>query len=294
MPNLFLVGAPRCATTSLAAFLASHPQIQMSRKKEPHYFGSDLHDPSSVKDRDDYLALFREEDEPTKYRADGSVWYLYSQTAAEEIRAVSPDAKILIALRDPFEMMASLHAKHVFTGHQKIKDFTQAYRTYCADTDVPKTESFRNTICYRTAADFHPQIMRFVEQFGRENVHFCLFDDLIASPDQTTEAILAFLGLSGSDELVLPQLNTGRKKSDALPAKLYRSIRFRASKVLGPLPGVKFALKAIDKVASPQDARLPAPSIPEELRQEIEAALRPGVTALEELLSRPLHHWMRL
>src|SRR5215510_8218327 len=34
----FLVGAPRCGTTSLAVALAQHPQICFSEPKEPHFF----------------------------------------------------------------------------------------------------------------------------------------------------------------------------------------------------------------------------------------------------------------
>ena len=37
-PDFFLVGAPRCGTTSLSRYLAANPQVCFSRPKEPHYF----------------------------------------------------------------------------------------------------------------------------------------------------------------------------------------------------------------------------------------------------------------
>ena len=37
-PNLFIVGAPKCATTTLHEYLARHPECYMSRIKEPAYF----------------------------------------------------------------------------------------------------------------------------------------------------------------------------------------------------------------------------------------------------------------
>lgn len=40
-PNFFIVGAPKCGTTSLAHWLAGHPQVFMSPVKEPHFFNTD-------------------------------------------------------------------------------------------------------------------------------------------------------------------------------------------------------------------------------------------------------------
>ncbi|HEY6366539.1 MAG TPA: hypothetical protein VI585_17280 [Candidatus Binatia bacterium] len=37
-PDFFLIGAPRCGTTSLSGYLADNPQVCFSRPKEPHYF----------------------------------------------------------------------------------------------------------------------------------------------------------------------------------------------------------------------------------------------------------------
>ena len=41
-PNLFIVGAPKCGTSSMYDYLAQHPDIYMSERKEPRFFGSDL------------------------------------------------------------------------------------------------------------------------------------------------------------------------------------------------------------------------------------------------------------
>jgi len=39
-PNLFVLGAPKCGTTSLVHWLGQHSEIFFSPKKEPHYFFS--------------------------------------------------------------------------------------------------------------------------------------------------------------------------------------------------------------------------------------------------------------
>ncbi len=41
-PNFFIVGAPKSGTTALYSYLTQHPQIFMSRLKEPQFFASDI------------------------------------------------------------------------------------------------------------------------------------------------------------------------------------------------------------------------------------------------------------
>jgi Sulfotransferase family len=41
MPNLFLIGAAKAGTTALYDYLAQHPQVFLSRIKEPMFFSRD-------------------------------------------------------------------------------------------------------------------------------------------------------------------------------------------------------------------------------------------------------------
>ncbi|HEY3521257.1 MAG TPA: hypothetical protein VGK80_09470, partial [Rhodanobacteraceae bacterium] len=88
-PNLFLVGAPKCGTTSLYEYLRKHPQIFFPTgeeestywlAKEPAYFCVDLNLPAekSIKDEQVYLALYGGA-EGYKWRGDASAFYLYSK-----------------------------------------------------------------------------------------------------------------------------------------------------------------------------------------------------------------------
>ena len=55
-PDFFIVGGPKCGTTSLAAWLGEHPKVFMSSYKEPHYFNTD--DKRVVDTLDYYRSLF--------------------------------------------------------------------------------------------------------------------------------------------------------------------------------------------------------------------------------------------
>src|SRR3954451_8355637 len=77
----FVVGAPRCGTTSLSRYLADHPEICFSEPKESHYFAlSDMGDLPDhelrQKIRGEYLARFFPTKREAPVMAEGSVTYL--------------------------------------------------------------------------------------------------------------------------------------------------------------------------------------------------------------------------
>lgn len=55
-----------------------------------------------------------------------SVWNLYSTIAAQQIQVFNPEAKIIILLRNPVDMMYALHSNHVFNDNENITDFEEA------------------------------------------------------------------------------------------------------------------------------------------------------------------------
>ena len=96
-PDFFLVGAFKSGSTALYEQLRRHPQIFMPFHKEPLYFGDDLTRRYGRMSEDDYLRLFRDA-KPNQRVGEASTWYLYSESAAREIREFSPDAQILVCL----------------------------------------------------------------------------------------------------------------------------------------------------------------------------------------------------
>src|SRR5215831_7215316 len=119
-PDFFIVGAPRCGTTAMGQFLAAHPDIFMSRK-EMHVFGKDLHFGKRFYRRslETYVSEFAGAD-AKKRAGEGSVWHLFSTQAAAEIKAFNPEARIIIMLRDPVEMMFSLYHEFRWDGNEHL------------------------------------------------------------------------------------------------------------------------------------------------------------------------------
>ena len=108
-PNLFIVGAPKCGTTALSAYLKTHPDIFVLKEKEVHYFCFDFSKryprPSSMQE---YLHHFRN-GRGKKVIVDASPLYLYSNCAIKNAYEFNPKAKFIAMARNPCEMVPSLH-----------------------------------------------------------------------------------------------------------------------------------------------------------------------------------------
>ena len=105
-PNFFIVGAAKAGTTSLYQYLKQIPGIYMSPVKEPHYFSRrvipDDHHYRPIRDKEKYLSLFKKVNNE-KVVGEASPTYLRDPEAPRLIHQVSPNARILISLRDPIE-----------------------------------------------------------------------------------------------------------------------------------------------------------------------------------------------
>jgi len=126
--NLFIIGAPKCGTTSLYDILNSQEAIEMSSVKEPHFFSKDLTEntpinikkrkkikyknrkitkrhSSYIESREVYESLWTNSNQA--YYGEASPSYLYSNIAAEEIFRYNPNSKIIVILRNPYERLFS-------------------------------------------------------------------------------------------------------------------------------------------------------------------------------------------
>jgi hypothetical protein len=209
IPNLFIVGAPKCGTTSLYEYLRQHPQIFFpfdddgySRIKEPNHFCPELEilDKDAITDLGEYLSLYQGSGDAT-WRGDASTNHLFSELAAERIKDFCPDARILVMLRPPVDWMRSYHSELLRHHHEDIVDFHEALD---ASEDrrnglrIPPQTSVPKCLDYFAMSNFAPQVERYYRVFGRDAVKVVLLEDMVAAPEETFREILQFLGVDSS------------------------------------------------------------------------------------------------
>jgi hypothetical protein len=260
-------------------YLKQHPQVFLSLLKEPLFFCSDLsRQPLAVADEDEYLSLFNGSD-GARAIGEGSVWYLLSAAAPAAIEHFSPGAKILVFLRDPVDMMHSLHALYLRTGNEDLTDFAAAIDAEddrAAGRRLPPGVYFPEGLLYRRVASYAVQVERYLRLFGRQRIHVTLFDDLKADPAAAYREILLFLGV---DPGFQPELAAG-------PA----NVRVRGQ-VLQQLRAASPAVRSKVKTGKLSHAGPKPGPVPPELRARLNRQLRPDVQAVSTLLARDLSAW---
>jgi hypothetical protein len=199
-PDLFIVGAPKSGTTSLYEYLKGHPDVFMSVVKEPCYFARDLALDDSgnflVYGRDEklYYDLFSEAGDAAR-AGEGSTRYLYSQDAPALIHEASPNAYVIAMLRNPVDMIHSLHAHKLAAGTEDEPDFEKALEQEAdrhAGRSIPK-HSNPKLATYRDRAMFAQQLPRWFETFGKERVHVGILEDMVRDPAAEFRRVLEFL-----------------------------------------------------------------------------------------------------
>jgi len=190
IPSFFIVGAPRCGTSSLFAYLDAHPRIYACEPKEPYHFNSDIAlSWRPFADRRDYLQLFAGAREH-QVAGEATVLYLYSKAALRGIQALSPSARIIIMLRDPVEVLQSYHALNLLLLNEDLEDLERAL---AAEEDrragrrIPWTCETPFALQYSTIVRYAEHVQRYLEAFGPDRVKCILFDDLKREPTGSTE-----------------------------------------------------------------------------------------------------------
>lgn len=145
IPNLFIAGVAKSGTTVLANYLGQHPDVFMSKIKEPNFFTSQelseaqlYYKTKPIKDRKDYLSLFKEASQE-KWKGEASVSYFFYKECANRIKQFSPEAKVILVIRHPIDRAYSHYlmdkrlgfVKHTFEdiSLNPIK-FKQHYEQY--------------------------------------------------------------------------------------------------------------------------------------------------------------------
>ena len=304
LPDFFIVGHAKCGTTALHQMLREHPQIHMPLK-EPRFFAPELRSrfrrlgpgrlPSTLAD---YLALFAPA-RPDQLTGEASPQYLRSQTAAERIARVAPDARIIAILREPTSFLRSFHLQALHNHNETEKDFAKALGLEAARRGgrrIPWFAQSPQALLYSDHVRYAEQLRRFHEMFPPERVLVLIYEDFRRDNAATVREVLRFLGVD--DTVPIAAIQT-----DPLPAvrsrllhelllavsvvrrKLHgRRARSGRSAITAPWGGGRSAWRRLLR----HGAYVPQSAPDEPLMRELRRAFKPEVVAVSEYLERDL------
>lgn len=236
LPNLVIIGAQKCGTTTLHSVLDRHPLIEMTTPKEQEIFAWD--DWEKRLDRLEGQYSVR-----SVIRGEGTPIYLHDPLCAERISSIDPEMRILCILRHPTARAYSHYWHNVKRGQETLS-FPSALAIE-RERLGKDFESWR-AYSYVTRGYYHHYLEPFKAKFG-DRLMVIGMTDLLRDPANQLGRVLRFLELDSSDlaDYTLPNDNAfkmprSRRAAQAarqgkkwpvtrLPARILRGFNLKES-----------------------------------------------------------------
>ncbi|MAT93466.1 MAG: hypothetical protein CME59_12775 [Halioglobus sp.] len=296
-PNLFIVGAQKSGTSALAGWLSQHPQVCMSFPKEPGYLafgdaGYPFPDSSGrlapatryvVTSYEKYLALFADATAEQHVLGEASTWYLVTPGMAQKLRDYSPDARIIIILRNPVE---------------------RAYSAWChaRGDGVESCESFRESLAleeergepefllrYHRMGRYADDVRSYQEAFPADRLLILFYDDMRADPAAFWHGVCTFLDIDADIE---PPYERRYNRSGQPRSRLLQGVlrHYHLKRILRKVIPHNLGLLIKDRL---EDINLRSlPPMDAATRDELRAYYREDVQTLSRLTGRDLGAWL--
>lgn len=300
LPDVFVIGAPKAGTTSIANWLDDRDDVCVSTPKEPYYWAADyprLRRHYGFDTRKAYEGLYDSVAAAQAVRrVDGSTVYLYSKVAVRDIIAAVPDASFVVALRDPVDLLVSYHRTQLVALNEDEPDFERAWERSLAGK-LPATDPLDpKLVDYPLVGRLGAAVESLLDIVSRERVHVITFEQLAQRPNDVWTALTGFLELPRQP---VPDFAVYNRSN-----KMYRSPALR--RLTHRPPGwLDTPVRKLRQFSRTSDSSVVAnvkrrmwrqesrPQISEELRTRLRDYYRDDTEALGGLLSLDLSEWHR-
>lgn len=254
LPELLLVGAQRCGTTSLTEALYALPVVERPRRgKGSHYFSYNY-----WRGWEWFRSQF-----PTRRTADRTEaehghrlvcfdacpYYLFHPFALERQAAALPDARILVMLRDPVRRAESHYHHSVSHGHE-VLPFAEALdreeerldgEVEKMRVDVEYWSHHHEHHSYLSKGRYAEQLERLFSLYDRDQVMVIQAEAFYRSPEDHLARIADWVGLphpvySGAEDR---NAHSYRPMDEAIRARLVDYYR-EPNEVLYELLGLRY------------------------------------------------------
>lgn len=290
-PDFFILGAPKCGTTSLDAWLKSHPRI-FTPAKEPNYFNTKGFGMTSLSQ---YEALFAGATDRHLAVGETSPKYLRCPDAVANILRYNPRARFIVMVRNPVDMAYSWHAQQLRNDNENMRDFEAAWNLQDerrAGRRIPRFCYDAANLLYGEVCSLGGQLQRVYEQVPAGRVHVVVFDDLKADAAGVYRSVLRFLRVPEDHRPVFEAHNPARVPRLRYLNRILVDAPLRLKTALGIRGSFNF-YKWISKLRQLNTRIDHRPPLPQRLRHSLAEYFHDDVQLLGRLTGRDLSHWNR-
>ena len=285
-----IVGTQKSGTSSLLRYLAQHPDIHTHPQPEMTFFLQDHEYTRGYESA--YAKYFSQCPEDSKLIAK-NVMVMHSPNIMKRIFEHNPKIHLVVLLREPVARAYSAYWWARRRGWEKIKTFEEAL---AAEKNRLDEDWFKWRQCaYKFNSTYYPHINNLITQFGEEQIHCVLTDELKTDAKAVCKRIYNLIGVGEDFEPIVEQ----HHNQAAMPRSEkfgYLFTQFLASRnplrrAMRKLVPSTAAHKIRKTILDLNDKPFTPPPIDPNTRKELVNYFKPHNEQLAELLEQDLTHW---
>lgn len=273
--NVFLVGARKSATTTLASILDSHQDISVASNKEPEFFDQSKKDRASK-----YLEYRKLFDWDKPYRVDASTLYsVYPHNKVDVAKAIfdyNPDAIILYIIRQPYARLKS-HYAMAYERRFYRGTFVQAIDEHPIIVD---------------SGMYYTQIKRYIDLFGDDKVMIMTTDELKNDKKELAKKIENQLSLNTPFTKDAFHLEKNVKAiTKRLPASMdpfFDSTIYRSIRKIIPPSLTSFARKSLHRIVQ----RNYSDELTDLIKKRLDPLFDEEIRNINAIIEYDIRHWL--
>lgn len=298
MPDFLLIGAAKSGTTSIFQYLRQHPQIFMSKPKEPGFFayegqqvdfqgpGDERYNAEVITDYSAYQKIF-DAAGPGQLRGEASVVHLYHPDAPGRIKAYLPNVKLIAILRNPADRALSAYIHMWRDGYERLS-FAEAL----AAEEDRIAANWQHLWHYRNEGYYARQLQRYFDLFAAEQFLIFRHEELLTDIDRVLHDIFEFLEVDASFR---PDTSFRHNVSSKTRSRLLHRLLVTRSWTKGvyhALAPAKMRKQVRERIIDWN--RVPEkPDVSSDVMNALRAGYREDIIQLEELLQRDFSDWLQ-
>ena len=241
-PDIFLIGAAKAGTTTISDWMAMNPKIALARIKESNYFSKEI-DPSNfskafssispsipskywegdklefrhqgfIKDSQSYARIFEHSQEGQKL-ADCSTSYFWSKKAPDLIKKSSPNAKVLLILRNPVDRAWSHYRMARKYGLTQAGFLKELEKDFLSESVWGRSQNFYHLSCYSES------LQRWMKNFDKSQLKIEIYESFFDDPQENWDRVCDFFGVEANS---ISELDKKHESQDPRSPKIQKII----------------------------------------------------------------------
>ena len=274
LPNLIVIGARKCGTTSLHYYLGLHPQISMSRKKELDFF---IREGNWHRGIEWYRSNFAGEVRIYGESSPNYTDYPFFDGVPERMYSVVPEAELIYILRDPIDRI--------------ISDYVHQYAARRENRDIADVLSNLETNHYVCRSRYFMQLEQYLKYYPRSRILIITQEELLQRRRETLKEVFRFLNVDDSFHslrfFIVKHRTRDKRRVNRTGYLLKQMHGMNALRRLSPDIHWHFERW----LCFPFSQRIERPGLDERLRQALIDHLRDDVDRLREYTGRDFEDW---